>query len=881
MTKKGQKFVGTEIGRMMRKGPSSGPQKGKKMHQKQAVAVALNVARKKGYKVPQKEAVMYRDPEYGALVIVQEDDGLITYDHNSVDAPAVLAVLEQSMRPERRDDGGLRWHLDRAHPAIVEASVRRAVQALGYAEDRLAERAILTVPMAEAVSPDLPSGDKFFMVHEPLEAGLRHHVAVAVAALQEHGRVTPPTVRFHGRPNARDTFGRPLPFLIARAFIQAEEDIQSVEATLREALRPVEAYLVRATIMESDEIATIEIALAPTGSICEAYMDTSIPAFESHSILGARTVWLSLGAALGLEEAADIAELASMSTGAVGLRTERDGRAVVAHIPSSHPGTHVGDHAFQERLGWLVRLLDPWNPDVKDIGEQTAVAGGAPSHRAGLDEVNWPSALASDAPAADIFAKKVLRFIGAQPRGDDGYIRVTRRDVQRALGDKGDVYDAMKRLVSWGDLLQHGNTFTALHEKFGAGKTAKAIKGWLKSLLGKSYEDFVKRLKVSAHDPKVMAMIRSGKQDGSEWEDAGIIQDRVISVQDLRPTQNEIDISKSLKWPLTDETTARKCLAGRAVEIRGPIVTFKRKFVVDGHHRWSQIYACNANATVKAEDLVMALRNPIDALKAVQMAIASSIGDVPSQVVKGTNLLKASEREVKEYVRDTLKEALIPIYESHGAGSTREEIADYIWGNVKVMQKRARPAPGAPKRGVMPQTDQAPGWKREIKTGRLNVRPPFAFGESLDESVKRDFYKAIRRGSPFRVMHADGMDSLVWKVGSRQWKIQRGDEGIIYVSGPRDAWGAVTGYGHNPNPVRVIQRRIAWPIAFAEAAEMVMRRGNGKTTKPAMPKGTVVKVATPETPEDGDEDLIARLKAKLKAAQERFKKGDKASRGKA
>lgn len=59
MTKKGQAFVGDEISHLMKDGPSKGPQKGKKMPQKQAIAVALDVADRKGFKsAPRKEEAM-------------------------------------------------------------------------------------------------------------------------------------------------------------------------------------------------------------------------------------------------------------------------------------------------------------------------------------------------------------------------------------------------------------------------------------------------------------------------------------------------------------------------------------------------------------------------------------------------------------------------------------------------------------------------------------------------------------------------------------------------------------------------------------------------------------------------------------------------------
>ena len=53
-TKKGGKFIGGEISKLMKKGPSKGPLKGQKFTQKRAIAAALDVARRKGYKVGKK-----------------------------------------------------------------------------------------------------------------------------------------------------------------------------------------------------------------------------------------------------------------------------------------------------------------------------------------------------------------------------------------------------------------------------------------------------------------------------------------------------------------------------------------------------------------------------------------------------------------------------------------------------------------------------------------------------------------------------------------------------------------------------------------------------------------------------------------------------------
>jgi hypothetical protein len=392
MTRKGQQFVGKEIGRMVRKGPGSGPQKGKPMKPKQAVAVALNVARKKGYKVPPRktEAVLLRGPEYGALALVETENGWIVYDHNllSEDKRAILAVLETACRPSSIEDGGTRWSFGgRAHPSVIASNLQRAIQVAGYTEDVLSARAIMRTTVEEARNPDLPVERRFDVIHEAVEAGLRRHLEIACAALIEgEVRATPPTVKFYSRPNAKDSLGRPLPFVVARAF--AEGDRDEVERKIREALEPVSDYLVRATASDlgEGEPLSVDVALAPPASVCEAYMDAAIPTFTNADVNGARTVWFKLGAALEEDAVEDFRRLCAVSTGATAFRVERDGRAIVAQVPSCNEGHYVADTAFQERLDWLTRLLDPWDPEVYEVSEQVSILSGAPGGRSRIQE---------------------------------------------------------------------------------------------------------------------------------------------------------------------------------------------------------------------------------------------------------------------------------------------------------------------------------------------------------------------------------------------------------------------------------------------------------------------------------------------------------------
>ena len=67
-------------------------------------------------------------------------------------------------------------------------------------------------------------------------------------------------------------------------------------------------------------------------------------------------------------------------------------------------------------------------------------------------------------------------------------------------------------------------------------------------LLDSKYELFVKYLGANMDEPKVLAMIDAGQEDGSEGDDKFAFSEGAIPVIDLRPMQMEVDIDKSLKF---------------------------------------------------------------------------------------------------------------------------------------------------------------------------------------------------------------------------------------------------------------------------------------------------------------------------------------------
>jgi hypothetical protein len=250
----------------------------------------------------------------------------------------------------------------------------------------------------------------------------------------------------------------------------------------------------------------------------------------------------------------------------------------------------------------------------------------------------------------------------------------------------------------------------------------------LKKILKKDYSTFVKDLGDNIKDAKFLDAIKTLSGDMPVKTSA------ITPVcTDLQPTQNEVVMDKSLSYPLKDATSADAYLKGGVVAPAGKsIVTGGGgKFVIDGHHRWSQVFCINPEAKIKAIDLTD-IKKPIEALKATQIGIAAQTGTVPTAAGGGVNLFQVGEGELKKYVIDNITEPVVAVFKNYDKGDTPESVADYIWGNVQTLKKISPPVAGAPKRDVMPQTDDAPQWVDNT----FNV-------EKLPESVVRRLKKLM------------------------------------------------------------------------------------------------------------------------------------------
>lgn len=255
----------------------------------------------------------------------------------------------------------------------------------------------------------------------------------------------------------------------------------------------------------------------------------------------------------------------------------------------------------------------------------------------------------------------------------------------------------------------------------------------LKKIINLSYEDFVKELGDMAGDDKIVAAIRAGKRDGKISDEKVNFTRATIPVRKLHPTQNEIDVDKSLKIQLSGEYPGQleMILKGDDVLIKAPIIVLNNKYIIDGHHRWSQVYAMNSDATMAILNMNID-EDPITVLKAVQMAIVAKLKELPTAHVEGHNLLEISESKLKAYVETHTKEDTIKLLYNEKKIEQQhiEDVQDYVWENIKHMQQTSQPIKDAPDRNVMPQTDDAAdgagSWADLLKAGVINFKEPIA-----------------------------------------------------------------------------------------------------------------------------------------------------------
>ncbi len=211
-----------------------------------------------------------------------------------------------------------------------------------------------------------------------------------------------------------------------------------------------------------------------------------------------------------------------------------------------------------------------------------------------------------------------------------------------------------------------------------------------------------------------------------------------VPVAQLTPTQNEIDLKKSLEFPLQDPDQLATYFAGGTIVPGGNpsnvIVTADNgTYILDGHHRWSAVYLINPNAQISTVDTGY-VPSPQDGLKEAQVGVAAQLGYLATSTGGGINVYTVDravfDETIAGFITSNPKPENIPkvikVFTDYLGlkGQTDAEkmtsIQDYLWSNVLRMRADNPFIPNATSREVMPQTDPLQPTLAQLQSGSLS-----------------------------------------------------------------------------------------------------------------------------------------------------------------
>ena len=232
----------------------------------------------------------------------------------------------------------------------------------------------------------------------------------------------------------------------------------------------------------------------------------------------------------------------------------------------------------------------------------------------------------------------------------------------------------------------------------------------------------------------IKAFVTSKDKDAIDFDG----EMKFIPVKELHPTQSEIDVNKSLGFPFKGEKEAKNNMKqffenSDKVSMPFPLITFDGEFILDGHHRWSQVYTFNPECKMQCFDIHVASGKKVDeqdALKICQGVLAAKRsvdkkGKIPQEKVEGANLFKMSEDEVKKAIEGFCEKNEKPAEIIMKAEKVKDasQLADKLCKNLMDLRKNNEQyAKKGNNRGVMPQTDKGGNNPNDMATAKPDVK---------------------------------------------------------------------------------------------------------------------------------------------------------------
>ena len=272
----------------------------------------------------------------------------------------------------------------------------------------------------------------------------------------------------------------------------------------------------------------------------------------------------------------------------------------------------------------------------------------------------------------------------------------------------------------------------------------------------------VRNLANSAKDKEKLKDALRGDHDKVQKDDeVDVSGSKSVPVGKLIPTQNEIDLMKSVAFPLGGFDALKQMVTSKTSGAPGAI-TISGNEVLDGHHRWSGVWGiAGPSGTIQAQNLGL----PGDTSKklaSAQLAIAAYKDPETPQPAAADpipyNILGKDKAYIKKMILDNVgkqtdpkapgpllnddmlkqcaKDADIAKWAGFKVGDKTDVVKEKIADRVAENLGGAKPIPSnpnAPAREDMPQLDdKSIGGKNAkekiyagLQSGEFNIEPPF------------------------------------------------------------------------------------------------------------------------------------------------------------
>ena len=299
----------------------------------------------------------------------------------------------------------------------------------------------------------------------------------------------------------------------------------------------------------------------------------------------------------------------------------------------------------------------------------------------------------------------------------------------------------MRSIRKYVDLLESKSESTKSNSE-----RIEKLKKWLKN---KKYSEYVKSLDKMLEDPKAKVLLQDGF--GGELGDIDFdFEVKLLPAKSLMPTQSEIDVKKSLEHALTNPKNIKDAFNSEEIVVNdSPIVTFRGNYVIDGHHRWSEIAMVNPEGLMMCYDYDAPI-SPIQMLKAVQGAIAAVIADdkdaeLPKSEAKSQNIYdnEWDAKKVEKYINKTITDDVVAeLCKYYEKCNEKKDVVKIIVDNIMTMKVDNPPIHNSQERDIMPQPDKAGTDRKDKETSKKTSKPDDK-GSALSKMKDGKFEKDV------------------------------------------------------------------------------------------------------------------------------------------